>query len=76
MENNSFKRIEPQENLPEHVKKETMGSLYSLRLFIDVLDLFVIKAGGVAGRSLSSDAPGAGPSGDQGIPPGNPNDQP
>lgn len=52
---NSFKNIEPEENLPKNVKDETLGSLYSVKLFIDVLDLFFIKAGGVAGRSLSSD---------------------
>ena len=55
MRNNNFKHIEPEHELPEHVKKETLSNLDTLRLVLDVVDLFCLKANSVWVRSLSSD---------------------
>lgn len=42
---NPFKTIEPEENIPENMKKEVMASINLSQLILDVSDLFLGKMG-------------------------------
>lgn len=50
---NVFQDISPDDKLPEDVRQQTLSNLYTLRLVLDVMDLFVVKAGATLGESLS-----------------------
>jgi hypothetical protein len=54
MSTNAFKNIEFTEEIPEYVKKEMLSNLDAIKLVADFVDLFFVKAGGVAGKSLAS----------------------
>ncbi len=51
---NVFKQIESDESLPAEVKKQTLSNLYNLRLILDVVDLFSVKAASTFVESLGS----------------------
>ncbi|MEO1450119.1 MAG: hypothetical protein AAFV07_11360 [Bacteroidota bacterium] len=53
MSDNAFKQIEPDDNLPPETKAETLSNLFSLKLVLDLVDLFVVKAGATFGASIS-----------------------
>lgn len=53
MSDNVFKQIEPDDNLPPEARAETLSNLYSLKLVLDLVDLFVVKAGAAFGASIS-----------------------
>lgn len=40
---NNFKELEPTDNLPIHIKEEVMGNLGSIRMIMDMVDLFLVK---------------------------------
>ena len=53
---NPFQELDPEEELPrlpDNVKAQTLGSIYSLRLIMDIVDLFVSKAGQTFHTSIS-----------------------
>lgn len=52
MEKNVFQEIESNEKLPPHVKRETLGTLFSMKMLADFIDLFVVKAGATLSGSL------------------------
>lgn len=52
MEKNVFQEIESDEVLPPQVKKETLGTLFSMKMIADFIDLFVVKAGATFSNSL------------------------
>jgi hypothetical protein len=54
---NVFQDIMPDDELPEDVRQQTLSNLYSLRLVLDVMDLFVIKAGAAFGEVIASSSP-------------------
>lgn len=49
---NVFKEIEGDDRLPEEVKKQTLSNLHNLRLIMEVVDLFVVKAAATFTSSL------------------------
>lgn len=51
-DSNAFKKIESNEKLPDHIKRETLGSLFSMKMLADFIDLFVVKAGSVFSASI------------------------
>lgn len=53
---NVFQEISPDDELPGEVRQQTLSNLYSLRLVLDVLDLFVVKGSAVLGEALSQGA--------------------
>ncbi|MEM6628716.1 MAG: hypothetical protein AAF694_03550 [Bacteroidota bacterium] len=55
--NNNFKKIEPEATLPPEVKKETLSNLDSMKLVLDLVDLFFFKASNTFAGSLSPDSP-------------------
>jgi len=57
---NVFQEISPDDELPEEVRQQTLSNLYSLRLVLDVMDLFVVKAGAAMGDAIASSASGPG----------------
>jgi hypothetical protein len=57
---NVFQEIMPDDELPEEVRQQTLSNLYSLRLVLDVMDLFVVKAGAAMGEMIGSSAPDSG----------------
>lgn len=51
---NPFKSLDEQdESLPLDVKKQTLGNLFSLRLIMDIIDLFLAKAGASVNIAVS-----------------------
>ncbi len=50
----NFKKIEPEAELPERVKWETLSNLDVSRLILDIVDLFFIKPGNAMTDSLSA----------------------
>lgn len=54
---NPFQDLDSEEDelpqLPDLVKSQTLGSIYSLRLIMDIVDLFVSKAGSTFHTSIS-----------------------
>ncbi|MDX2246077.1 MAG: hypothetical protein SF052_04840 [Bacteroidia bacterium] len=42
---NPFKSLDPEKKLPDSVKDQTMGNLYAAKMIMDIIDLFVAKAG-------------------------------
>ena len=50
---NAFKQIEPNDNLPKRVKKETLSNIYSLKMFMDLMDLFVVKSASTFSKAIS-----------------------
>lgn len=57
MSKNAFKQIEPDDNLPAGTKSETLSNIFSLKLVLDLVDLFVVKAGASFGVSISGPEP-------------------
>lgn len=53
MSQNPFKQIEPEDKLPPETKGETLSNIFSLKLVLDLIDLFVVKAGATFGTSIS-----------------------
>lgn len=51
---NPFKRIEPEDKLPQQAKQQALSNIYSIRFVMDMLDLFVVKIGAAVGESLPS----------------------
>ncbi len=51
---NNFKKLETEANLPPEVKKETLSNLDSMKLVLELVDLFFFKAGNTFAGSLSS----------------------
>lgn len=51
---NPFKRIEPEDKLPQQAKQQALSNIYSIRFVMDMLDLFIVKIGAAAGESLPS----------------------
>lgn len=49
---NAFKKIESNDKLPDHIKRETLGSLFSMKMLADFVDLFIVKAGNVLTSSI------------------------
>ena len=56
-ESNNFKKIESEASLPPEVKKETLSNLDSMKLVLDLVDLFFFKASSTFAGSLSPDSP-------------------
>ena len=53
---NPFHELDAEESyplLPNEVKVQTLGSIYSLRMLMDIVDLFVSKAGATFHTSIS-----------------------
>lgn len=50
---NPFKSLDPESELPESVKAQTMGNLYAAKMIMDIIDLFVAKAGSSAHMLIS-----------------------
>ena len=53
---NAFKNIEPKDNLPKQVKKETLSNIFSLKLFMDIMDLFVVKGASTLTQTISGES--------------------
>ena len=51
---NNFKKLEPDASLPPEVKKETLSNLDSMKLVLDLVDLFFSKASSTFAGTLSS----------------------
>lgn len=66
---NNFETLEADKALPENVKRETLGNLDTIKLVLDLVDMFMIKAstaftesvnatGGISSASLKHKAGG------------------
>lgn len=53
---NAFKKIEPKDNLPKRVKKETLSNIFSLKLIMDIVDLFVVKGASSLSQAISGES--------------------
>lgn len=71
MDENVFKLLEPQEQLPEQMKQKTMDSLRTVQLILDMVDLFFLKSSLTMVRSFNLDS-GTTPAD---LPPHNPTDE-
>lgn len=56
MDENVFKLLEPQEQLPEQIKQKTMDSLRTVQLILDMVDLFFLKSSLTMVRSFNLDS--------------------
>ncbi len=56
MDENVFKLLEPQEQLPEQMKQKTMDSLRTVQLILDMVDLFFLKSSLTMVRSFNLDS--------------------
>ncbi|MEZ4776442.1 MAG: hypothetical protein R3D00_24920 [Bacteroidia bacterium] len=54
---NPFKNLDPESELPESVKEQTMGNLYATKMIMDIIDLFVSKAGSSVHMLISPTTP-------------------
>ncbi|GAB4415623.1 MAG: hypothetical protein OHK0039_24400 [Bacteroidia bacterium] len=54
MDENAFKSLETTHRLPKTARRDTLGSLFALKLVMDIVDLFVSKAARVAAAALPS----------------------
>ena len=54
---NNFVAAESKADLPEHVKKETLGSLDTIKLALDLMDLFFVRSGTVFTEALNPALP-------------------
>ncbi|RMG26835.1 MAG: hypothetical protein D6730_08205 [Bacteroidetes bacterium] len=54
---NNFQELEPKQGMPGHIKdllkRQTMGHLSTMRMIIDVVDLFFVKAGTTLSQSIT-----------------------
>lgn len=50
---NNFQEIEPRDTLPAHIKAQTMSSLGTLKLIMDMVDLFIVKGAFTLGQSAT-----------------------
>ncbi|MEL6673118.1 MAG: hypothetical protein AAFR61_13035 [Bacteroidota bacterium] len=50
---NVFKELEANEKLPPEVKEQTLSTLSSVKLIMDFVDLFVVKAGRAFSATMS-----------------------
>jgi hypothetical protein len=55
---NVFQEILPEDELPQEVRQQTLSNLYTLRLVLDVVDLFVVKGTTALGNVLTGGATG------------------
>ncbi len=50
---NNFKDLEPEVYVPDRIKREILGNLGTTKTILEVIDLFVIKAGQTFSTSFS-----------------------
>lgn len=70
---NPFKQIEPTDSLPKEAKREALGNIFSIKLVMDVLDLFIAKIGAAATDSLTMETEPSTEEEDQTPPDSSPN---
>ena len=55
MMENPFKQLEPEVSLPPDSKAEILSNIYSLRLVMQMMDLFLVKGPEAMSKSLSGE---------------------
>ncbi len=54
---NPFKKLEPEASLPPHSKAEILNNIYSLRLVMQMMELFLVKGPEAMSKSFSLEEP-------------------